>query len=143
MTTNLKKFALVATVAHQLRDGNDEPMFADGPDGKPDESKPMIAHMFGPGTKKFANAKAAQANRNMDRYKKKGKSDLSAEDQTKDTAEFLAACTDRLENIEVDALTDKALFMAVYSDLEYCFIPAQLDKLLSDTANFTAMSPAA
>lgn len=143
MTTNLKKFALVATVAHQLRDGNDELMFADGPDGKPDESKPMIAHMFGPGTKKFANAKAAQANRNMDRYKKKGKSDLSAEDQTKDTAEFLAACTDRLENVEVDSLADKALFMAVYSDLELCFIPAQLDKLLSDTANFTVPSPTA
>lgn len=140
---NLKNFALIATVAHHLRDGNDEPMFAAGPDGKPDESKPMIAHMFGPGTKKFANAKAAQANRNMDRYKKKGKSDLSADDQTKDTAEFLAAVTDRFENIEVDGLTDKALFTAVYSDLEVCFIPAQLDKLLSDTANFTKASPTA
>lgn len=140
MNTNLKKFALVATAAHHLRDGNEELMYADGADGKPDQSKPMIAHMFGPGTKKFANAKAAQSNRNVDRFKKKGKSDLSAEDQVKDTAEFLAACTDRLENIEVDQLTDKALFMAVYSDLELCFIPAQLDKLLSDTANFTKAS---
>lgn len=141
--SNLKKYALVATVAHQLRDGNDELMFADGPDGKPDESKPMKVHVFSPGTKVFAKARAAQANRNMDRYKKKGKSDMTAEDQTKDTAEFLAAVTDRFENIEVDALTDKALFMAVYSDLELCFIPAQIDKLLSDTANFTATSPTA
>jgi hypothetical protein len=138
--SNLKKYALVATVVHHLRDGNDELMYADGPDGQPDESKPMLAHMYGPGTKKFANAKAAQANRNMDRYKKKGKADLSAEEQTKDTAEFLAACTERLENVEVDQLSDKALHLAVFSDLELCFIPAQLDKLLSDTANFTKAS---
>ncbi|NHZ78446.1 hypothetical protein F2P44_03980 [Massilia sp. CCM 8695] len=141
--TNLKKYALVPTAIHQLRDGNDDPMFADGPDGKPDESKPMNVHVFGPGTKVYAKAKAAQANRNMDRYKKKGKSDLTAEDQTKDTADFLAAVTDRFENIEVDELTDKALHLAVYSDLELCFIPAQLDKLLSDTANFTKASQAA
>ncbi|ATQ78277.1 hypothetical protein CR152_30035 [Massilia violaceinigra] len=141
--TNLKKYALVPTAVHHLRDGNDELMYADGPNGQPDESKPMRAHMFGPGTKVYAKAKAAQSNRNMDRYKKKGKSDLTAEDQTNDTAEFLAACTDRLENVEVDELTDKALHMAVYTDLELCFIPAQLDKLLSDTANFTKASPTA
>ncbi|MDQ1834664.1 hypothetical protein [Massilia scottii] len=141
--SNLKKYALIPTAVHQLRDGNDELMFADGADGKPDPTKPMNVHVFGPGTKVYAKAKAAQANRNMDRYKKKGKSDLSAEDQTKDTADFLAAVTDRFENIEVDELTDKALFMAVYSDLEVCFIPAQLDKLLSDTANFTKASPTA
>lgn len=143
MTSNLKKFALVATIAHQLRDGNDELMYADGADGLPDETKPMMVHVYGPGTKLFAKARAAQSNRTMDRYKKKGKSDISAEDQTKETAEFLASVTDRFENITVDDLVDKALFVAVYSDLELCFIPAQIDKLLSDTANFTKESQAA
>ena len=138
--SNLKKYALVPTIIHHLRDGNDELMYADGPDGKPDESKPMRAHMYGPSTKAYANARAAQSNRSMDRLKKKGKSDMSSKDQIEETATFLAACTERLENVEVDSLTDKALHMAVYTDLDVCFIPAQLDRLLGDTANFTKAS---
>lgn len=138
--SNLKKFALVPTAVHHLRDGNDELMYADGPDGKPDLMRPMLAHMYGPGTKVYAKARAAQSNRNMDRFKKKGKSDMSAEEQTKDTATFLTACTERLENVEVDQLAGEALCMEVYSDLEICFISAQLDKMLGDTANFTKAS---
>lgn len=138
--SNIKKHALVPTAIHHLRDGNDELMYADGPDGQPDKTKPMRAHMFGPGTKTFAKARAAASNRNMDRYKKKGKSDLSAEDQAEETATFLAACTDHLENVEYDALTGNAMLLAIYTDPELCFIPAQLDKFLGDTANFTKTS---
>jgi hypothetical protein len=138
--SNLKKFALVPTVVHHLRDGNDELMYADGPDGKPDLNRPMLAHIHGPGTKVYAKARAAQSNRNMDRFKKKGKTDMSADDTIAETATFLAACTEKLENVEVDKLTGEALAISVYSDLELCFIPAQIDKLLGDTANFTKAS---
>lgn len=135
--SNLKKYALQPIAVLHLRDGNEELMYADGEDGKPDESKPMRVRLYGPGTKKYAAAKAAAANRGMDRFKKKGKSDLSAEDQIKETAMFLLACTESMENIEHEGLEGEAMHREIYSDLELCFIPAQIDKWLNDTANFT------
>lgn len=140
MSSNLKKFALVPTIIHHLLDGEDNKMYAEKDDGTPDESRPMLVHMFGPGTKQFAKAQAAQSNRSMDRLRAKGKSKQTAEEQTTERATFLAACTQKMENVEVDELTDEALHMAVYNDLELCFIPAQLDKLIGDTANFTKAS---
>jgi hypothetical protein len=140
MSSNLKKFALVSTIIHHLLDGDENPMYADGADGQPDLSRPMRAHMFGPGTKQYAKAQAAQSNRSMDRFKKKGKANMTAEEQSTERATFLAACTARLENVEVDELTDEALAIAVYTDTEVCFIPMQLDKLIGDTANFTKAS---
>jgi hypothetical protein len=140
MANNLKKYALNATATLHLRNGNDELMYADGPDGMPDESKPMRVRMFGPGTKQYAAAVAAANNRNMDRMKRKGKADMTAEDKIKETATFLSACTDGFENVEWDGLAGRDLYMAAYSDLELCFIPMQIDKWLGDTANFTKES---
>lgn len=138
--SNLKKFALQPTSILHLRDGNDDLMYADGADGQPDKEKPMRVRLFGPGTKRFAAARAAQSNRSVDRIKKKGKSDQSAEEQVAERAKFLTQCTDGFENIEVDGLTGDALAMAVYGDLELCFIPAQIDEYIGNTANFTGAS---
>jgi len=143
MSNNLKKFALVPTIIHHLLDGDDNPMYAELPplpDGSPDLSRPMRAHMYGPGTKQYAKAQAAQSNRSMDRFKKKGKANMTADEQSTERATFLAACTAQLENVEVDELQGDALAMAVYTDLELVFIPMQLDKLIGDTANFTKAS---
>lgn len=139
--SNLKKFALQAISILHLRDGNDNLMYADGPDGRPDKSRPMRARLLGPGTKQYAQARTEQSNRNMDRIKKKGKTDQTAEDSIKETALFLARCTDGLENIEVGELEGKDLYVAVYSDLELCFIPTQIDRYIGETANFTGASP--
>lgn len=139
--SSLKKYALAQTAVLHLRDGNDEPMYADGADGQPDQSRPMRVCLFGPGTKQHAAAKAAAGNRAMDRFKKKGKSDTSAEEQVKETARFLVACTDSMENVEYEDLTGNAMYEAIYSDLSLLFIPQQIDKYLGDTANFTGSSP--
>ncbi|BBB65914.1 hypothetical protein UNDYM_1661 [Undibacterium sp. YM2] len=139
--SSIKKYALQSTGILHLRDGNEELMYADNVDGQPDLNRPMRAHLFGPGTKVYAAAKAQAQNRAMDRLKKKGKSDMTAEDQAKETAQFLAACTKELENVEYDGLTGRDLHIAIYTDLELCFVPAQIDKWLADTANFTKASP--
>ncbi|MRV72572.1 hypothetical protein GJ700_12725 [Duganella sp. FT92W] len=138
MSNNLKKFALKALSILHLRDGNDDLMYADGPDGQPDLNRPMRAHLYGPGTKQYAVARAEQSNRTMDRMKRKGKADLSSDEQVKENAKFLARCTAQLENVEYENLSGDDLHMAVYNDLELCFIPAQIDKFIGDTANFTA-----
>ncbi len=134
---SLKKFALAETSVLHLRDGNEELMYADGADGKPDESKPMRVYLFGPGSKQFAKAKAAAGNRAIDRLKKRGKSDQTAEDNAKETADFLTSCTQSMENIDYEELTGAEMFKAIYLELDLCFIPMQIDKYLSDTANFT------
>ncbi len=139
--TDIRKHALQSTGIIHLTDGNDELMYQDDENGNPDLTKPMRIHAYGPGTKKYAAAKAAATNRSVDRLKKKGKSDLTAEAQVKETAEFLAACTESFENIEYGDLQGHALFMAVFSDTELCFIPAQFEKWIADTANFTKASP--
>jgi hypothetical protein len=134
---SLKKYALKPTAVLHLRDGADELMYADGPDGKPDQNRPMRAYLFGPGTKQFAAAKAEQSNRSMDRLKKKGKTDLTAEEQTKEVATFLARCTESFENVEYEGLSGRELILAVYSSMELCFVAEQVNKYIGETANFT------
>ncbi len=141
--SNLDKFKLNPSAVLHLRDGDDELMFADGPDGTQDESRPMRIHAYGPGSKVYAKASAAQSNRTMDRIKAKGKSNQTAKEITEERAKFLAECTFKMENIEIDELTETALYTAVYSELELCFIPMQLDKWMNDTSNFTKKSPTA
>lgn len=141
--SNLKKYALQSVSILHLVDGNGDPMYADGPDGNVDKSRPMRAHLYGPGTRQFAAARVAQSNRNMDRIKKKGKTEQTVEESTNETATFLASCTARLENIEDGDLAGRDLAMAIYSDLELCFIPTQIDRYIGETANFTGVPPTA
>jgi hypothetical protein len=73
----------------------------------------------------------------IDRLKKKGKTDQTADEKAQETAEFLADCTKSMENIEYDKLTGEALFKAVYSDRSIGFVADQVSKHLGDWANFT------
>jgi hypothetical protein len=140
--SSLKKYAIDETTIHHLRDASDELMYADGDDGQPDTNKPMRVKLYGPGSKIHAKAKAAANNRALDRFKKKGKSDMSAEDQAEETAKFLVACTHSMENIDDDnGLKDAAMYHSIYTDLSLCFIPQQIDKVLGDTANFFKVAP--
>ncbi|MCR4297508.1 MAG: hypothetical protein NUV75_01960 [Gallionella sp.] len=134
---NLKKYAVAPTSRLPLRNANDELMYADGSDGKPDESKPMAVNVYGPGSKQYAKAQAAQQNRMIDKLKRKGKTDQSAEEKAREQAEFLAACTESFENITDDELTGEALFKSVYTDIEVGFIAEQVGKHIGDWANFT------
>jgi hypothetical protein len=137
---SLSKYAIQEKSTIHLRDAGDELMYADGKDGLPDPKKPMLVHLYGPGSKQHAKAKAAASNRAMDRFKKKGKSDSTYEEQIEETAKFLVSCTASMENIDHNGLTGEELYKAVYTDLEFCFIPQQIDKYLGDTANFTKAS---
>ena len=135
--TDIRKFAVEETGVIHLRDGDDELMYADDAQGKPDKSKPMQIVVFGPGSKTFARAQAAQNNKVMERLKRKGKTEQTAAERAAETAEFLAACTKSFENIEYDKLEGEALFKAVYADSSIGFIADQVNKHLGDWANFT------
>lgn len=137
---SIKKYAVKETSALHLRDADDELMYKDGEDGKPDLNKPMRIHLYGPGSKQYAKASAKQQNRALDKLKKKGKADQSAEEKAQERAQFLADCTASFENIDYEQLQGEFLIKAVYSDLTLGFVPKQVEEYLGDWGNFTTGS---
>lgn len=135
---NLEKYAMVESAALHLKDANDELMFADGADGKPDPGKPMRVHVYGPGSKQFQRASAIRNSKFVERLKKKGKGDATPEEQAREQTEFLSSITKAFENIAGDGLvSDAEVFAKVYSDLSLSFIAMQVGAFAPDTANFS------
>lgn len=134
---DIRSFAVAQTAVLHLRDANDELMYATGADGQPDIDKPMRAHLYGPGSKRFAAAQTRKNNKLIDKMKAKGKTRATAEEEAAENAEFLAAVTHSLENVDYDQLTGEALFAAVYADRSLGFIAEQVAKYLGDWANFS------
>lgn len=129
--SDIRKHAVGETSVIALLGADDAPLLGD-------DGKPQTVTVYGPGSKPYAKAQAAQSNRMVDRLRKKGKTDQSAEDKAREQAEFLAGCTKEMSpNIEYDGLTGEALFKAVYSDVSIGFIAEQVAKHLGDWANFT------
>jgi len=139
--TDIRKHAVEPTSILHLRNAADELLYADDAEGNPDKTRPMEAEIYGPGSKQFKKAQAASSNRLVERLKKKGKENQSAEEKTLADAEFLKACTKALHNVSFDSLTGEALYMAVYTTPEIGFIPEQINKHISDWSNFTKASP--
>lgn len=132
---DIRKHAVNETSTIHLRDAGDELMYAE--DGK----TPVTITVYGPGSKQYARAQAAQSNRLIDRMKKKGKADQTADDAAKERAEFLASCTHSMENVEYEGLQGADLFRAVYSDLSIGFVADQVAKHLGEWGNFSKGSP--
>ena len=77
---NLSKYEMAETSVLHLVDAGDELMYADLPDGSgPDLTRPMRAHVFGPGSKQYARALNNRQNHNVDLLKRKGKTKETAE----------------------------------------------------------------
>jgi hypothetical protein len=129
---DLRTKAVADTAFLHLRDANDELMF-DGGDSK----KSVGITLFGPGSKQYARATAAKNNRLMDRMKKKGKSDQTAEESAEENAIFLAQCTAEFHHIERDQLQGEALYKATYGDHQIGFIAEQAARFLSEWGNFS------
>lgn len=121
---DIKSKAVQPTSRLELRDANDELMVG------------VAVNVYGPGSKQYAAAQARQQNRMIDRLKKKGKTDQSAEQKAAETAEFLADVTVGFEGLEYDKLEGNALAMAVYSDITIGFIADQVAKHIGDWQNF-------
>jgi len=127
---DIKQFAVAETGTVELVDAADAPLMGD-------DDKQMTITVYGPGSKTFARAQALQSNRMLDRLKRKGKADQTAEEKAKEQAEFLAAVTKEFSpNIEYDGLAGEALYKAVYSDISIGFIAEQVAKHLQDWGNF-------
>jgi len=128
---DIRKYSVEETGTLELLEANDDPMLGD-------DGKPMTITMYGPGSKTYAKAQAAQQNRMIDKLKRKGKTDQTAEAKGAEAAEFLASCTKEFSaNIEYDGLEGDALFRAVYADTSIGFISDQIAKFIGDWSSFT------
>lgn len=142
---SIKKHAVVQTGLCLLNDANDEPMYADGPDGNPDKTRRMAIRMYGPGSKEYIEAQSISNNRQLDRLRKKGKTDMTAEQKLKEIVTLVTACTHSFENIDYEdadgnPLRGTALYKAVYADPELGFVIEQANKFINEWSNFTKAS---
>jgi hypothetical protein len=132
---DILKFAVEETSVLELRGADDAPL-------RGDDGAPMTVTVYGPGSKPYARAQAARQNRMVDRLKRKGKADQSAEEKAREQAEFLAGCTKEFSaNIEYGGLSGEALHKAVYADARIGFIAEQVGAHLSEWGNFSKGSP--
>ena len=125
-----RKYAVADTTMVLLNDAEDNPMLDDS-------GNQAAAEIYGPGSAQYAKAVANRNNRTMDRLRKKGKADLTPEQQAAEQAEFLTTCTKDMHFIEIEGLTGAALFREIYSDKSIGFISDQVNSWLGDWKNFT------
>ena len=127
---DITQFAVSETGILHLRDANDEPMV--GEDGQP-----MTITGYGPGSREYNRAQAAQQNRLIRKLQRKGKTDETAEQKIREQAEFLADCTKEFSsNIMLGDLKGRELFLGVYQESKVGFIAEQFNRWLNDWANF-------
>jgi hypothetical protein len=134
---SIKDHAVNETSVLHLKDANDELLYERNKDGTPDMSKPMEVELYGPGSARYAKAQTASSNKLMDRLKRKGKTDQTAEEKAAENVDFLVALTKSMRNVDYDGLTGEALFRAVYADNSLGFIATQVNAYLGDWGNFT------
>lgn len=132
---DLRSQAVNETAFFHVLDAADNPLF--------DNGEPVTITMYGPGSKPYAKATAARNSRMMDKLRKKGRAELSAEQAAAENAQFLADVTVSMEHIERDGLQGEALFKAIYSDIEIGFIAEQAMKFCAEWSNFLKPAPKA
>lgn len=130
MALNLKTLAASETGVLELRNGDDTPLLQDN-------GLPCTVTVYGPGSKAFAAAKAAQQNRLIAKLQRRGGAEESPEAKAKNDADFLASITVAMDGVDYDGLTGRELFHAVYSDPSIGFIAEQVAKFSGDWANFS------
>lgn len=135
--------AVKETHTLHVKDAAGEPMYELGPDGVPDESKPVEIDIYGPGSKQYRKAKSDQQNRMVTLVKKGTKQSVEAKAQN--DAAFLADITADMRYLEEDdadgkPLRGRALYVAIYTRADIGFIADQVHAFAHDWANFSRAS---
>lgn len=133
---DITKLAATETSIVELVGGDDAQLYDD-------KGKRLSITVYGPGTKVYQRAQQRQQNQLMDKIKKRGKMDQTAEEKLAEQADFLAACTVSFNGFAyppADGLEGQELFRKAYADPTIGFIAAQVAAHINDWANFTKSS---
>lgn len=130
---DITKKAAIETKTVLLTEGDESPLLDE-------KGNQLSITVYGPGSKAYQAAQAKRTNRALDRLKKKGKIDQTAEDAARENAEFLAACTISFNGFSYP--TDPKsegfdMFLAAYQDGRLGYIRDQVGAFVGDWANFT------
>ena len=108
-----------------------------------DDGKPIIVEIYSPGTKQYAKAEARRNAITIERLRKKGRIEVSEEQEALEAANFLADCSKSVsENMKswFPGKEGRELLVAMYSYRPIGFIKDQISTVLRDWANFTKSS---
>lgn len=133
---DITKTAVEETAVCELNNADDAPLIGD------DKAQCTIV-LYGPGSEPYAKAEAKRQNRLLERLRKKGKTEMSPEEQRGEQAEFLASITVSFNHFSYPPAGDatgKDLFRALYMDRSVGFITDQVQKFVGDWGNFTGSS---
>lgn len=107
-----------------------------------DGGRPVSVTVYNPGTRAFQQAKAKQENRLLNRIKRKGKMEETAEEKAEGLADFLTTVTVSFNNFVYGGMEPgPAMFRACYLDPRIGWLPQQVNNDLGDWANFTKSAP--
>lgn len=131
---DVRDLAVLETSVLTLVGADDSPLLDEA-------GEPMTITLYSPGSKPYATAQAVSQGRLIEKIKRKGQHAQTADERTREQAEFLTACTKAMSpNIQYAEMAGRELFMAIYSDQGIGFIAEQAAKFLGDWANFTKTS---
>lgn len=133
---SLSDYEVEETLTVILDDASGVPMIGD-------DGAQMFVEIYSPGTKQYAKADAKRSSVTYDKLKRKGKTDLSEEQEAMELANFLADCTKSIsENFKTwfPGKEDRDLLIAVYTHRRIGFIKDQLALVMKDWSHFTKPS---
>ncbi|MEP7340429.1 MAG: hypothetical protein ABI977_22045 [Acidobacteriota bacterium] len=141
---DLGKFKLAATSDEgrwlHLRDPfENQLLFADGPDGKPDENKPMRICLYGKDSKAFKRAERDLLTKSLSKAQGRNKADVTAESAIAQGIGILIAATKTWENLIVDGVEvpfSENQCAAIYSARDWGWLKEQVDDFVGNRANF-------
>ncbi len=130
---DITQAAVAETSTLELNNAADEPLL--GSDGKR-----LSITLYGPGSEPFQKAASRRQNKLFERLKKKGKGELSPEEQRADQAQFLAALTVSFNGFTyppAGKASGAELFKAAYADRSIGFVTDQVQAFVGDWGNFS------
>ena len=141
MSTLREKYGLNETAVINLKDGADEPMIGA-------DNERCTVTVYAPGTKQHNRARARETNESVDRFQKKGKSKINAEEFEKDRVEYAVTVTKSVsKNLADDlapGLEGRDQLLKIFTDPDVGFlILEQVHTEQRKTENFTKASTGA
>lgn len=132
MAYDIRKKRVSPTLTFDLVDAEDQPLLNE-------DGSPCTCTVHGPGSKKYVAAQAKKQVLLMTKIQKGKAPTLTADEQIKNNAEFLADITEELD-LDYEGKEGREKLVAIFSDTELGFVVEQILKKASDWANFSKRS---
>lgn len=129
---SLKKYSLTETATLHVQDPDGELMYMDE-----EMKKPVMLHLYGIGSKQYQTAERRRQDSLANKFKRFKNKAIPTEELEELRVDFLVRCVADSQNFTLDGQVGEDLYRAVFSDRSLVFITDQVDRFISDQANFT------